>query len=65
MEMRRTGWKAVLRHKTLTPEGIHMSLTVAVDHKNPNMTPVHIAPAVTVAVQGKSTTERSPSKQRN
>ena len=61
MEMRRTGWKAVLRYKTLTPEGIHMSLTVATDHKNP----AHIAPAVTVAVQGKSTTERSPSRQRN
>jgi hypothetical protein len=64
MEMRRIGWKGVLRYKTLTAEGVRMSLTVAVDHKYSNMAPAHIAQAVTVA-QGKSTIESSPSKQRN
>jgi hypothetical protein len=65
MEMRHIGWKGVLRYKTLTAEESRMSLTVAVDHKNPNMASAHIAQAVTVPQGMSTTTESSSSKQQN
>ena len=65
MKMRHIDWKGMLRYETLTAEGARISLTVVVDHKNPNMASAHIAQAVTVAQGMSTTTESSPSKQRN